>query len=218
MKRLREEIESYKVRLVRYEVIERQRDITNLKSYQLLKDNVKSLTCYDTLEEARRLEANMRDFMSKSGLESQERRRAIEQLSRTTIELLFPFTHKYLIWAAANNSGPFNAENMEMPGLGFDERDEWNGVLKDVRASEEEYRSVYDSKPFLAAAAGNLHRLVTQYITCQRQIQEQMRLVDEHIYHVLVPKVNPVTLNVFISWIEKVRSVQASRWIEAEQT
>ncbi len=214
MKDLREELEAYKVRLARYEVIERQRDSSSLMTYKLIKSELKPQPTtggHDALEEARRIEANMKDFTSRYNFESQERRQAVEQLARTTIEIILPFTHKYLMWAAANNSGFFNAENMETLGLGCGAKDDWNSIVEESHATEEECMGAYESKTFLANTASVMHKLVTQFISCQRQIQEQMKQLDEYIYQVMIPKLSLSSLDFFVKWVEQVQLFSYAR-------
>ena len=204
------------MKLTKYEIIERQRNDNSLDSIKLIKQNgLRTQFVYCPHEETKIVDSNMQSILSKYSLEAEERRQAIEQLARTTIEILLPYTHKYLLWAAQTGTGPFNSEFVDS-NLEYTVNGEWDSVLETVQASEEELRGTLESKSFFTHSAAALRKIASQFIVCQRQLQEQIRLIDEHFHAVLMPKLSLPTLHAFVKWVDNV--LYTPNIVDAKQT
>eukprot|EP01022_Parablepharisma_sp_SALTPOND_P000988 TRINITY_DN105395_c1_g1_i1.p1 TRINITY_DN105395_c1_g1~~TRINITY_DN105395_c1_g1_i1.p1 ORF type:complete len:364 (+),score=22.62 TRINITY_DN105395_c1_g1_i1:182-1273(+) len=190
VKQLKEEVEYYKKKLSAYEWIEKQKDVSMSELYKMFSNYREKLASVELFEES---EVDMHNISAKYMRESEERRKAIMELSRTFVSIVAPITHKYLLWSAEKDLGHHGTSSIAS-GTG--------AVSKGVLQSS--VRSTQESKRFFASCARQVRSLIKDFITCQRGIQEMIMKIDWHIYQFCLPLANTQRIISFVQKLDRV--------------
>jgi len=201
--RLNSEIDVYKQKLATYEKIERYRSTASLSTFQLLKENhLQSLFKITEDSSSNPLRSRL---LGLSYLECAERNQVLHQLSKTTIEVMLPATHKYLLWASENNTSIFRPENFEALETGIlpKPKDEWDEFLHQVHFNDADLELMEHYKPMFTNLSMEFKKLVKQYLNIEKQMQQQIKCMDTIVEDIFI-KVSQPTLCAFVAWFEKV--------------
>ena len=197
VKGLKDEVAQYKEKLTKYENADKKweeygtmhkREMDSLKEKTSLKEKA-SLALPHNIPA-------METLAMKHNMGTEERCKAITELSKTLVTIVNPIPQRYIMWSAENNSGCFDASYVHALAQA-------NGAtveqLKECADSH-----VEGSRDFFAACAVQFRALIRDFINCQQGIQDMIRKVDEYIAKCCIPITNPQSLQFFLKTLEGV--------------
>ena len=201
--RLKTELEGCKLKLDKYEKVEQYRSLHTLETYRLIKEG-QSPALFKAIEEVCPALAQQ-NVVSEYCFESAERQQVIEYLAKTTVEILMPVTHKYLLWASENNSGSFNLSRDD----GTTSKTDLGEVSESVKFTIEEVKVVREAKPFFLRAGSKFKTLLKQFMACKKEIQDEIKNLDEQV-QMMLTKISQTSICAFMTWAEKVRCTHSN--------
>ncbi len=183
---LRQQVEFYRSRLGKYELIERQRNVFGYELYE----EVAEVT-----EEMRAMHQDPNDrfllyhaMAKKFDQFVEDRRKTIEQLARAMVEVVAPLPQRFFFWAAENNIDMFDTEKMLKASNYAVPADTMKSIVELITNSyTDTWRGRNEIRLFFATAGVRIRSLVKQLIDCQKQIQEETKRVAwfgfTHVLH-----------------------------------
>ena len=167
-------------------------------------DQIKLAHCQHDYATAETLAQNL---IANYGVQSEERRRVIETLMKELIEYMIPVSYMYLMWAAQNDSGIFNAENL--PGNeelepGSKSEDEFDSIMDSVKLGELESTLIHKTKDQLKGSLKAITEKVKNFVEAKNQLCEEVKKLDSFVREQTLTKLNEGTVGGFYQWLDKV--------------
>ena len=166
---LRKVVEYYKSRLSKYELIEKQR---NMFGYELV-TTVSEM--HKEILKNKLIETNPTFFMEtlekKIDQAMEDRRKAVEQLTRAIAEIVMPASARISLWITENNIDVYDAKKLSQffgPDITFEHVKDISEYTKKMFPDKKQYNEMH---LFMAASARRVKVLVRQLINCQKQAQ-----------------------------------------------
>ncbi len=154
-------------------------------------------------------ESAVQGLLSSYGVQSEERRRAVENISKSLIDCMLPVPYMYLMWAAQHDSGVFNPEKLPNED-GLKQQDEatyeWNDILASVKLTEGEHIMLYKSKETLKNALVTVTTKVRRFVEAKKDLASEVKRLDDFVNEQMLSKVSGYTVGGFLHWLQRVRS------------
>ena len=136
----------------------------------------------------------------------EERMHTTQLLGHVTRELLVPLPYRYFLWAAEHGTGPFDSTHFYQPKEHTTAVAVMDQVWKErTQADEDELRPLWAGRSFLQAAAVRLRTKMLGMIESQREVENEVRLINSFFMQQLTPRISQSTVETFLRWFDKVR-------------
>jgi len=175
---LRLEVEYYKSRLKKYEIIEQQRNIFGYEIYLTLERvtnefNFKNKKAVSEQEFANIVKKNYFQLI-------EERCKAIELLAQTMIEITIPMPLKFFMWAAKKNINLLDASNLEqvMKNIAYIDAKPLAETFAKLFKSEKLYT---ESKCFFMNNDIHFNKYIKQILGAQQNLKSELRQVANYL-------------------------------------
>ena len=205
------ELDVCKQKLIQYEAYERERSMNFFDFYSHVKDDIQHLQerlLAQIAEISQRGEFNMQRISPYIKEKFEERRKAIEIMAETMIQISLPFSHRYLLYVAEND--PEGKALQEIPMVLGSKEGGWDAVVKQLKFDGIELMKVKENRSFLQNSALNLRKNVQKFYACQKRIQDLVTEIDMFLVERLMPKVTGNTFTNYVKWVQKVRKCRIS--------
>ncbi len=186
VRELRQQVDFYRVRLGKYELIEKHRSSFGYELYTRLA-NVTNDLGRDNEQNAKQIQKALAESFDKF---TEERRAAIEQLARAMVEIVAPLPQRFFFWAAERNLELLDPEELSKAAGGLVPTEHMKIMVDMMKACNADARTYAESKVFFAASSVRVRGLVKQLIECQKCIQEEMKRVSWFIFQNYIPHID----------------------------
>ncbi len=161
------------------------------------------------LEDIPTAEAAFQSLLIRYGVQSEERRKAIETLSKGIIECLIPSSYMYLLWAAQNDSGVFNPENFQPEGFKRPAspmlKDELERIIEQVKLNEYEQTVILKTKEGLKTALAQLKLKVRKFIDSKNELYNEVKNLDNFVSQNITTKLSSSVAGNFFQWMQRIQ-------------
>lgn len=186
VKELRQQLEFYKVRLGKYEMIEKHRNSFGREVYEHIA-SVKREMGEKKISDPKLMRKVIAEQFDAY---MEERRAAIEQLARAMVEIAAPLPQRFFSWAAENNLDLMDPEKMQQATGNLVSEGQMKSIVEILRGFTPDPRSYNEAKVFYASSSVRLRRLVKGLLGYQRQMQDEMKRVGLFVFRNFLPIVD----------------------------
>ena len=205
---LKHELDEYKIRLSENAAATKIRAETYSDASFRMRDDMQQmidkivLAC--RLEDAPAAEAAFQSLLIRYGVQSEERRKAVETLAKGIIGYAVPASYMYLLWAAKNDSGLFNPENFGPEEVKKEpQTDELEKVSEILKLNEYEQTILFKAKDGLKSELENIQGKVRKFIDAKNELYEQAKKLDTYINENIVSKLSGSIAGAYFQWLER---------------
>jgi len=175
IEKLKTEVEYYKIRLSKYELIDKKR----ISFMDEFRETVFAI--YNEMRE-KQLDMTSKDMFMKMleksfDKEIEERKKALEQLARTMVEVIMLPTTRISLWINETHMNVFDPENIVeimKPELNLDQAKVFSDYMKSMYPNEKEQK---DITSFFLDSGNRVRSLVKQILECVRKAQIEIQKV-----------------------------------------
>lgn len=183
---LRQEVDFYRTRLSRYELIERHRSAFGYEFYTQIAHVTAELS---DMHSSSTGEETQKAFVKRFDQFMEERRTAMEQLSRTIVEITASLPQRFLFWASENNLllDPEKMSKATGGQIPIEYARTMIEIMQNLLVDRKQYN---ETLVFFAASSARVRGLVKELIGSQRHLQEEMKRVNQFIFRHFMPGVD----------------------------
>eukprot|EP01022_Parablepharisma_sp_SALTPOND_P017959 TRINITY_DN2923_c1_g1_i1.p1 TRINITY_DN2923_c1_g1~~TRINITY_DN2923_c1_g1_i1.p1 ORF type:complete len:424 (+),score=43.84 TRINITY_DN2923_c1_g1_i1:121-1392(+) len=185
VKQLRAQVEYYKARLANYELIEKQRNLFGYEVYATLANTSKEI--HEENKELTDPKAFTDTLAKTFDKFIEERRKALEQLARTMVEIVTPLPWRFFFWASENNLDLLDHCKLVQATNSLIPTESAKLLVETFKNSFGDKKKYNETKVFFTSSGVRIRSLVRQLVECQRNIQLELKRVGKHIYDNYMP-------------------------------
>eukprot|EP01022_Parablepharisma_sp_SALTPOND_P018750 TRINITY_DN310_c0_g1_i1.p1 TRINITY_DN310_c0_g1~~TRINITY_DN310_c0_g1_i1.p1 ORF type:complete len:531 (-),score=21.20 TRINITY_DN310_c0_g1_i1:609-2201(-) len=209
VQKLQAEIQEYKIRLAENMTARKVQSVsyndTVVRMKAEIQQMVEKIILACKLEDVPAAEAAFQSLLIRYGVQSEERRKVIETLSKGVIECMVPMSYMYILWAAQNKSGVFNPENYQPEEFRKDPSDELDKIGNYVKLNEFEQMIIFKAKDKLESALEELKTKVRKFVDSKNELYEEAKRLDNFINESITSKLNSNVAGEFFNWMQITR-------------
>lgn len=181
--RLRFELDQYRSRMARYELIERHRSMLGNEMPIMLSE------AFQEMEQARLDRAELPKVAIRHMEKyAEERRQAMEQLVRLMVEMTVPFPIRLCVWEAENNIDVFDIPRVAQYMKYTPE--EILAAGTHMRSMFPERKKYEEIRQFLLEESQKIRKSVRQLLECHKTVQLENKKLWQYMRKNFVPRYN----------------------------
>lgn len=172
-----------------------------------VQDMIGKIILGQDLNDEAAVESTIKSLLIRYGIESEERKKVLARLLYDLFEYSIPPSYSYLLWAANNDSGVFNPQNIcdkEDKKESEVDFDEWNEVVEYIHLNDVEQMEIYKSKDFLKKSLIGLAQKMKKLIDSKVELEEEVKKIDAYVINNIIGKVKGTTIGGFLRWFQGV--------------
>ncbi len=178
---LRKELADCKSRLAEYKLIERQRAIAGDKGYELISSTFPKMGQGDISGLSRKIIHEMDRLI-------EERRVAMEQLSRMMFRVAVPISSRIVMWRAEHDIDIFSAESVGK-AMGYRaDGEEVKAVMANLQAMYHDQETYDQMRAAMQSITQNIRKGARQLVEGQRQMQVETMKIWQFVKAKLIPR------------------------------
>ncbi len=185
---LRQQVEFYRQKLGKYELIEKHRNSFGYELYAQVANVANEMKAMkkdpsDAAAARKVIEAKLDQFV-------EERRTAMEQLARAMVEIIAPLPQRVFFWVTEHNLELQDLERLSKATGNMIPPEQLRLIVDTLKSLAPDVRTIREAKVFFATSSMRIRRMVKGLLEHQKCIQEEMKRIAWFVFSNFLPRVD----------------------------